>query len=469
MCNKQCFIKKLVRKLEHKNHMIQEHNKLMLTILKFSKTENFKKIKKQSFFIFLLLSINFFNCYADRIYVMNSSGYNSAEPQLINAIIANGHTVTVDTTTFNTLPPGFTSTCIDPVNGYDWLCFFGNNDFSGLQTQIQTFIDIGGKVFYQYEITCCTTSSSSVAAILSGLTALPITTNSNTFIANSNLAIPGGWSAANFGCCVNFFGDAYKGLDGLPFTNQLQATSNLNNSSPPISTCLNFGFYFINTDFLGTAKKGAIVGLGDINVWYNGDEPFLNGGVTPVNQSVVNYFFPNNFDTCYLLPPGCFKTYNNHKNISNDTELCHGQTVTLNGGWATSYIWSNGSTAPSINVSNSGTYWVQTGSGMCKSDTLYILVTDCEAEIELPNVFTPNNDGLNDTFNPVKYKEILKANLVIYNRWGQKIFYTDKLMNGWDGTYNNNICSEGIYFWVVEYITMTNEAAELQGFLTLIK
>src|SRR5690348_7275319 len=95
------------------------------------------------------------NCLADRIYIMDSPGYDTAEPQLIAAIAANGHTIVVNNTTLNTLPAGFTSTCVDPVNGFDWLCFFGTDNFAPLLPQIQSFINVGGKVFYQYEVTCC--------------------------------------------------------------------------------------------------------------------------------------------------------------------------------------------------------------------------------------------------------------------------------------------------------------------------
>ena len=62
-------------------------------------------------------------------------------------------------------------------------------------------------------------------------------------------------------------------------------------------------------------------------------------------------------------------------NLGNDTTLCQGQSVTLNGGSATSYLWSNGSTAPSINVSTSGTYWLQINGGQCpSSDTISITI-----------------------------------------------------------------------------------------------
>ena len=207
--------------------------------------------------IIILLAISF-NCYADRLFIFNSPGYNAADPALIAAITAQGHTIVENTTTL-TLPPGFTTSCNDPANGFDWLCFFGNADYTSLTTDIKNFIDAGGKVFYQYEVTCCTTSSFSVAAILASITGLPITENAHAYIAWS-LSADAAYSGT-IECCGTFEGNAYKGLDGVPVDNQLQADSTYPSASPAVDSCLNFGVTFSTTDFVGTANKGAFIGL----------------------------------------------------------------------------------------------------------------------------------------------------------------------------------------------------------------
>ena len=95
-------------------------------------------------------------------------------------------------------------------------------------------------------------ASSAVATILSGLTGLTITPNSNAYIA-VGFPTPA-WEATNIACCLTIKGNAYKGLDGLPAGNQFEATANLNGSAPAISTCTNFGCYFTTTDFVGTGQ-----------------------------------------------------------------------------------------------------------------------------------------------------------------------------------------------------------------------
>jgi gliding motility-associated-like protein len=443
---------------------------------------NIISMNKQAL-ILVLLCISFLNGYADRIYIMNSPGYNTAEPQLVSAITANGHTVTVNNTL--SLPGGFASTCTDPVNGYDWLCFFGDNNFSGLLPQIQSFINTGGKVFYQYEVSCCTNSTSSAATIVSGLTGLPVTPNSNSYIA---LGATPAWEATNISCCVSFYGNAYMGLDGLPAANQFQATANLNGSTPAVSTCPNFGFHFATTDFTGTAHKGGIVGMGDLNAWYNGGEPFSNGGTGPVNMLLVSYFFPNDTNRCYLFPPGCLQVYNSNSSLiplelGSDTVLCVGDTIILDATLANAtYTWQDNSTNPTFIVTQGGTYSVEVFLNGCSAiDTIIVGQQVCSnppppppplpapSYLEMPNVFTPNGDAENNYFCPVKMLGIEHATMVIYNRWGQKLFETEDLVKGWDGKYNGKDCAEGTYYWVILYNPSGGTQSSRKGSLTLLK
>jgi gliding motility-associated-like protein len=331
-------------------------------------------MKKQILILFITC-FTVISSFADRIYIMNSAGYNTAGNELITAIIANGHTVFVNPGPFN-LPAGFTSTCNDPVNGYDWLCFFGDNDFTPLTAQISAFIDAGGKVYYQYEVSCCMQSANAAAQIASSLTGLPITPNANAYIALDGSA-QGGWEATNLGCCAPaFVGNAYKGMDGLPVANQLVATANLNGSTPLIGTCTNFGFYFTTTDF-GAPNQGAFVGIGDINFWYDGGEPWANGGTDPINPALVDWLFPATGATCYLFPPGCMQNYNNptlQVDIGNDTTLCQGDNLLLDATTAgATYIWQDNSTNPTFNVTVAGTYYVQV-SNACGSTTDTVVI-----------------------------------------------------------------------------------------------
>ena len=71
--------------------------------------------------------------------------------------------------------------------------------------------------------------------------------------------------------------------------------------------------------------------------------------------------------------------------------------------------------------------------------------------IEVPNAFTPNNDGLNDWFSP---HNALKADnyvFSVYNRWGQVVFQTKNWMDRWDGKLKGQLQPAGIYVWKLSY------------------
>jgi len=71
---------------------------------------------------------------------------------------------------------------------------------------------------------------------------------------------------------------------------------------------------------------------------------------------------------------------------------------------------------------------------------------------KLPNIFTPNGDGINDVFEPFPYHFVEKVKMTIYNRWGVVIFETTDPDIQWNGKFNNREkdCSEGVYFYVCD-------------------
>jgi gliding motility-associated-like protein len=70
----------------------------------------------------------------------------------------------------------------------------------------------------------------------------------------------------------------------------------------------------------------------------------------------------------------------------------------------------------------------------------------------LPNAFSPDGDGLNDEFKPVeKYDFVETYQLSIYNRWGQLIFVTSDISQGWDGTFKGNPVPGGSYVYRIVF------------------
>ena len=101
-----------------------------------------------------------------------------------------------------------------------------------------------------------------------------------------------------------------------------------------------------------------------------------------------------------------------------------------------------------------------------------------EGRIKFPNVFKPNPSGpiggnynpadnLNEVFYPV-YEGVVEYELVIYNRWGQRIFITKDINRGWDGYYNGELCVQGVYIWKCT-VTYGNGTSEIiAGDVTLL-
>lgn len=98
-----------------------------------------------------------------------------------------------------------------------------------------------------------------------------------------------------------------------------------------------------------------------------------------------------------------------------------------------------------------------------------VLVTNEEAMMVVPNAFTPNGDGLNDTFIP-KMRSINTFSLEVFNIWGEKMFITTDLESkGWDGTYQGNLALPGNYVYRIHYSDLKGEEFTLSGGVTLVR
>jgi len=90
-------------------------------------------------------------------------------------------------------------------------------------------------------------------------------------------------------------------------------------------------------------------------------------------------------------------------------------------------------------------------------------------EIILPNAFTPNGDGINETIRPV-YNCMTQVKLSIYDTWGSLIYAeTGEDIYGWDGTIDGNPAENGNYIMVVRAEAFNGAIVELNGPITLIK
>jgi gliding motility-associated-like protein len=146
-----------------------------------------------------------------------------------------------------------------------------------------------------------------------------------------------------------------------------------------------------------------------------------------------------------------------------DTTLCLGESLVLTLDPADSrYEWSNGSHDSILRVSQTGVYWVSIPSPHCQlSDTIYVKMIDCSAFV--PNVITPNGDGLNDSFAVSSNADVnRKWHLEIFNRWGTKIYQSASYQNDWTAPES----PVGVYYYLL-YDSIHRQS--YKGWLTVIR
>lgn len=141
--------------------------------------------------------------------------------------------------------------------------------------------------------------------------------------------------------------------------------------------------------------------------------------------------------------------------------------IEVSGTGINSLLWSTGETA--FEISSIPADLELSIFSLCDviSLPLPLAAPMCECRLEVPNVFTPNNDGKNDTFTPVSNCDTFEDfEMRIYSRWGQEVFNSNNFMDSWDG---GDLPSD-VYVYVLKYRFIAGqEANRLQGDVTLVR
>jgi gliding motility-associated-like protein len=159
-----------------------------------------------------------------------------------------------------------------------------------------------------------------------------------------------------------------------------------------------------------------------------------------------------------------------------DTLEMHSGDVLDAGTGLSSYSWNTGDTTESIVILAEGKYSVEMESpaGCTGSDSVYVkLATEeiPETNLFIPNAFTPDEDGVNDTFQAFyNGNDMSDFSMEVYDRWGGRIFRSDDIYTGWDGTKNGKPCPGGVYVYkVIITVDGTPGKQERVGMVALVK
>jgi gliding motility-associated-like protein len=162
-----------------------------------------------------------------------------------------------------------------------------------------------------------------------------------------------------------------------------------------------------------------------------------------------------------------------HFGDTSQLQLSLGSTIA-------SFQWTPDTSLSATNITNplaypkqTNTYYIQVvDSYACKKEdtiTVYVVHTSCsDNNIFIPNGFSPNGDGKNDVLY-VRGNGITDLYFVIYDRWGEKMFETHDINEGWDGTYKGKKMDTAVFAYYASGLCPNGEKFEKKGNVTLLR
>ena len=167
--------------------------------------------------------------------------------------------------------------------------------------------------------------------------------------------------------------------------------------------------------------------------------------------------------------PTAFFTFDPASPQPQGTTVTFVDASTANGGTITNYTWSlDGNVVASgpswvwVDTSPGGhsiTLTVTTADGC--TDSYSIIFEIIPEDIVIPNVFTPNGDGINDQF-VIENIQFYNNGLTIFNRWGQAVYEANNYRSQWSAT----DLSDGTYFYV---LVLSDSGREFTGHVTILR
>ncbi len=276
-------------------------------------------------------------------------------------------------------------------------------------------------------------------------------------------------------------------------TGQTSSTIIVNPSSTfiyTISVTNSFGCkadttYQVTVNIQGGAISGPpLICLGDtVSLTASGGGTYLwNTGAT---NSVISISPTTNTSYNVIVSNGCIDTVSASISVDApqlyaccDTAIATpGTSVVLQSSGTLNYFWipSNGLSCdscpnPIVTPSVTTTYTViGTDSAGCRLErTITIEVSGCLNTI-IPNVFTPNSDGINDYF-IIDAQYVSDYTITIYDRWGKKMYKSANPDVYWNGTNqnDNSAVPDGVYYYLIKY-SCNNKSYNKDGFVEVVR
>lgn len=283
---------------------------------------------------------------------------------------------------------------------------------------------------------------------------------------------------SNFGCAdsitktvvvnpnpvVNFVSADTSGCEPLCLTFQNQSTIS---SGSNASWLLDYG-------------DGSTASSSELSHCYESPSAFVSQSYTPVltvtsDSGCVSFLSKNNYITVFPNPVAQFELDKYNTTIIDPIVSFTNQSTGAN-----SWDWDFGNLLTSVlehpeshTYADTGTYVITLITGNqynCYDTTLRTLTIDPESTFYVPNVFTPNGDGVNETFSGAGIF-ITDYELRIFDRWGDEIYYSNNIEKPWDGkaNYGSRAAQQDVYIYVITVKDIKGKKHDYKGTVTLVR
>ncbi len=217
----------------------------------------------------------------------------------------------------------------------------------------------------------------------------------------------------------------------------LPCLENVTISIPYISDLLSYQWYFNGTAIVGAIGESFIIPEGE--------------DAEGVYQVMIQ-----TSESCFTSPPYYYEINGFPiANLGSRLTICQDEDLLLGSdNLGEYYQWSTGDTTQTISISLPGDYSV-TVTNECGSSTAAVDILEDPnflCSFVTPNAFTPDGDGINDSFGPLTMNCCFKNyNMQIFSRWGKIVFESNNLNVKWNGNYKGKPVPSDVYLWKAIY------------------
>jgi trimeric autotransporter adhesin len=225
---------------------------------------------------------------------------------------------------------------------------------------------------------------------------------------------------------------------------------------------------------------------GGLSYTYWKDANATNTLTNPEAVGAGTYYIKGtNTAECFTIKPVVVSVNNTAAGTispSSPATLCNGESIVLTASNGITYQWYkdgveiNGATTATYTVTQAGQYSVMINNGACTalaSNTVAVKYQVCvptgETRVFVPTAFTPDGNGENDVLMPYFINIRQLVQFKVYNRWGQQVFQTNSIGQGWNGTLKGTPQPAETYSWILECIDNDGKVIRQSGRSILIR